>query len=243
MNNEKYMMQGLKNLSILSHEIYICHISSFYTRRSQDWSFSIPPISSTWQHHLHSDTGVDFSSVHCLLLCCCLCFYLCASCLFKDRVWHFHGIWCRCDFIKQMCGLRQRWTGTNPAAALHRTEPCFPPTSADLGKMPPVQLKNLMPPHRHTLAHTPHPLMLMSRELPDTLISSYWEALLFHTWNLKMAALLCLLLLCRSFCSFTSYRANQHLRFWQAVIEVGIIQEHYTGNNFPGRSLCMLAVS
>lgn len=116
------------------------------------------------------------------ILCCCasvLRFYLCASCLFKDRVWHFHGIWCRCDFIKQMCGLRQRWTGTNPAAALHRTAPCFPPTSADLGKMPRVQLKNLMPPHRHTLAHSPHPLLLMSREVPHTLISPHWEALLF----------------------------------------------------------------
>lgn len=83
--------------------------------------------------------------IHTLLLCCCLCFFLCAGCLFKDWVWHSHGIWCLCDCIKQMCGLRQQWTGTNPAAALHRTAPCLPPTSADLGKMPPVQLKNLPP--------------------------------------------------------------------------------------------------
>lgn len=25
-------------------------------------------------------------------------------------------IWCLCDFIKPMCGLRRQWTGTNPAA-------------------------------------------------------------------------------------------------------------------------------
>lgn len=51
---------------------------------------------------------------------------------------------------------------------LHRTAPCLPPTSADLGKMPPVQLKN-MPPLTHSASYydysCTHPLMMMSREV------------------------------------------------------------------------------
>ena len=54
-----------------------------------------------------------------------VCLFPRDRCLSKDRVWHSRGIWCLHDCIKRMCGLRQRWTGTNPAAAfaLDRTMP------------------------------------------------------------------------------------------------------------------------
>lgn len=106
-----------------------------------------------------------FHSVYRLLSCCCLCFFPCAGCLFKDWVWHSHGIWCLCDCIKRMCGLRQQWTGTNPAAALHWTAPRFPPTSADLGKCLQCGLKTRHPSHMLRVICPPHPLMIMSREV------------------------------------------------------------------------------
>lgn len=86
-----------------------------------------------------------FQSVYPLLFWNCLLFFHWAGCLFKDCVWHSHGIWCLCDCIKQMCGLRQRWTGTNPAAAF--LPDCSMPPSylGRFRKMPPVQLKNLPP--------------------------------------------------------------------------------------------------
>lgn len=62
-----------------------------------------------------------------------------------NRVWHSHGIWCLCDCIKQVCGLRQRWTGRNPAAALHWTAPSLPPTTAHLGKCLRCSLKTCHP--------------------------------------------------------------------------------------------------
>lgn len=186
------------------------------------------------------------STVHPLLLWCCLYFFLYAGCLFKDWVWHSHGIWCLCDCIKWMCGLRQQWTGTNPAAALHRTAPCVPPSSADLRKCLQCSLKTCHPSHMVWVFFF---FLIRSWLCPmkyntfsDTLIFSYWEVLRYHTWNLEMVPLL-LCLLHHFFCSFTSRNANQHLPFWWAVIEQNIIQVHYTDDNFAGWSLCMSAVS
>lgn len=39
--------------------------------------------------------------------------FLGASCLFREWLWHSHGIWCLCDCIKPTCGLLRRRTGTN----------------------------------------------------------------------------------------------------------------------------------
>lgn len=105
--------------------------------RGRERSFYIPPIlsiSATSAFPQRSRSLVFFPTVYVypLLLCCCFRFFLRTCCLFKDRLWHFHGIWCLCDCIKRVCGLRQQWTGTNPAS--HWTAPCLPPTSADLGE-------------------------------------------------------------------------------------------------------------
>lgn len=77
----------------------------------------------------------------------------------------------------------------------------------------------------------------------QTLFSpSYWKVLLSPTWNGSIPPLHSFFCL-RSFCSFTSHHADQHLPFWRAVIELSIIQENYSANSFAGWSLCMSAVS
>lgn len=162
-------------------------------------------------------------SVYPLLLWCCLCLLLCASCLFKDWVWHSHGIWCLCDCIKRMCGLRQQWTGTNPAAALHWTAPCFTPTSAYFGRDLQTSLKTCHPSHMLQIFFPPsstHDYVPWSITHFQTLWSFHIEKCYFLILEiLKMVLLLCLLLLHHSFCPFTSHSANQHLPFWRAVIE------------------------
>lgn len=201
------------NPNLLSYEICSCHTkwcliflntekfhtSSSYTRNSQGGSFYVSPIFSiltapfafrhrSWFFFLFSPR-VYISSVVVLLAVCASSSVAC--CLFKNWVWHFHGIWCLCDCIKRMCGLRQRWTGTNPAAALHWTAPCFPPTSADLGKCLQCSLKTCRLPHICCEWFPPPPVYSWLRTVKyntfsDTLIFSYWEVVLFSylkSWN------------------------------------------------------------
>ena len=179
--------------------------------------------------HLHFHTEADSSGTH--VLCCCaafLCFLLCAGCLFKDRVWHSHGIWCLCDCIKRMCGMWQRWTGTNPAAALHRAAPCSPPTSAELGKCLQCSLETCHPSLtlQVFLFFYIHSWLcpMKSNTFSDSLIFSNWEVLLF-TWNVKKVQLVMKEKEAgpppspSSLCSLPSRSAHQHLPLWQAVIE------------------------
>lgn len=145
-----------------------------------------------------------------------------AGCLFKDWVWHSRGIWCLCVCIKCVCGLRQRWTDANPPATLHRTAPCFPPTSADLGKRLQCSLETCRPSHPLQVIFYPsltHDYILWSMTHFQTLWSFHTEECYvlvleslkwFHSSSASLH---------RSFCFFTSRNANQHLPFWWALIE------------------------
>lgn len=202
----------------------------FYTINSQRISFfySAHRLPHDFSICISTQTLIFFSLLYPLLLWGCLCFFLCAGCLFKDWVWHSHGIWCLCDCIKRMCGLRQRWTGTNPAAALHRTAPRHPPTSADLGKCLQCSLKTCHPSHMLWVISLPsliHPWLcpMKYNTFLNTLIFSHIEKCYFLL--LEMVPLLfCLLPLHHSLCSFTSHNANQHLPFWQSSNRA----EHYS---------------
>ena len=145
-------------------------------------------------------------------------------CLSKDRVWHSRGIWCLRDCIKRMCGLRQRWTGTNPAAAFALD--CSMPPSYLGGfrkKCLQCSLKTCHPSHMLRVIF----LFFFSLPSPSSThdyvpwsITHFRTLWSFHikrytfsgTWNLGMVPLLllllpCLLLLHHSFCSSTSPRS------------------------------------